>query len=201
MSNHKTPASQNSLPPNTCSPSAVHNCALVSSPPARAEVRAPSTSYTLDLFSDPVPERFRIPVFQIHLVRERDHETEQIRSPADVARLASELVDGLDREAFYVIALSTANRVIGVHLAHLGTVDASVASPRECYKFALSVNARSIVCLHNHPSGNIEPSREDVAVSKQIKAAGEMIGIPLTDSLVVGYDGRYTSLAERGLLG
>ena len=123
-----------------------------------------------------------------------------MRTPADVARLATELVDGLDREAFFVIALSTDSRVIGVHLAHLGTVDASVASPREVFKFALLVNARSVVCLHNHPSGNLEPSRADVAVSKQLKAAGEAVGVTLVDSLVVGYDGRYTSLVERGLL-
>jgi len=176
---------------NTCTPLDVHPGALH------------AVGHTLDLFASPdcaSSPRLRVPVFQIRLVRERDHETEQIRSPADVARLASELVDGLDREAFYVIALSTASRVIGVHMAHLGTIDASVASPRECYKFALAVNARSILCLHNHPSGNVEPSREDVAVSKQIKAAGEVVGIPLTDSLVIGYDGRYTSLAERGLL-
>jgi len=139
-------------------------------------------------------------VFTLRLVRERSHETAQVRTPADVARLATELVADLDREAFYVIALSTANRVIGAHCAHLGTVDASVASPRECFKFALLVNARSVVCLHNHPSGNLEPSRADVQVSKQLKSAGEALGIPLVDSLVVGFDGRYTSLVERGLL-
>ena len=181
---------------NTCSP--------VDAYPSTAHPGAQTApGHTLDLFSQPpdAPSpRLRVPVFQIRLVRERDHETEQIRTPADVARLASELVDGLDREAFYVIALSTSSRVIGVHLAHLGTIDASVASPREVYKFALAVNARSIVCLHNHPSGNLEPSRADVAVSKQIQAAGEVVGIPLTDSLVIGYDKRYTSLVERGLL-
>ena len=105
-----------------------------------------------------------------------------------------------DREAFYVIALSAAHRVIGVHCAHVGTVDASVASPREVFKFAILCNARSVVCLHNHPSGNLEPSRADVAVSRQLKAAGEALGIPVVDSLVVGFDGAHTSLAERGLL-
>ena len=161
-------------------------------------------THTPDLFSAahnaPDPPRLAVPVFGVRLVRERSHETELVRTPADVARLAGELLAGYDREAFYVIALSTANRVVGAHCAHLGTVDASVASPREVYKFALLVNARSVVCLHNHPSGNTEPSRADVQVSKQIQAAGEALGIPLVDSLVVGFDGRYTSLAERGLL-
>lgn len=169
--------------------------------------RARRDAHTLDLFSTndaphdlaPTP-RLEVPVFTLRLVRERSHETAQVRTPADVARLATELVADLDREAFYVIALSTANRVVGAHCAHLGTVDASVASPREVYKFALLVNARSVVCLHNHPSGNTEPSRADIQISKQIRAAGEALGIPLVDSLVVGFDGRYTSLVERGLL-
>lgn len=171
----------------------------------------PRPGHTLDLFGPPSPEagasgplaparRLAVPVFRLHMTRERDHETDEVRTPADVARLASELCDGLDREAFYVVALSTAGRVVGVHLAHLGTVDASVASPREVYKFALLSNARSVVVFHNHPSGNVEPSRADVSVSRQLKAAGEALGVPLADSLVIGFDGRYTSLAERGLL-
>ena len=141
-----------------------------------------------------------VPVFRVKLVRERDHLTRQLHSPSDAARLCSEMLDGLDREVFLVIGLSTANRVIGAHVAHVGTVDASVASPREVFKFALLVNARSVICAHNHPSGNLEPSKADVQVSKQIQQAGEALSIRLLDSLVVGFDGEYTSLAERGLI-
>lgn len=141
-----------------------------------------------------------VPVFRVKLVRERDHLTRQIHSPADAARVCSELLDGLDREVFLVLALSTANRVIGAHVAHMGTVDASVASPREVFKFALLVNARSVICAHNHPSGNLEPSKADVQVSKQLQAAGEALSIRLLDSLVVGFDGAHTSLSERGIL-
>ena len=141
-----------------------------------------------------------MPVFGVRLVRERDHETEQIRTPADAARLCCEMLSGYDREVFLAVALSTASRVIGAHVCHVGTVDASVASPREVFRFALLVNARSVLVAHNHPSGNLEPSRADVQVSRQLKAAGEALGLSLVDSLVVGFDGRYTSLAERGLL-
>ena len=110
------------------------------------------------------------------------------------------MLAGYDREVFLAVALSTASRVIGAHVCHIGTIDASVASPREVFRFALLVNARSVFVAHNHPSGNLEPSRADVDVSKQIKAAGEALDIPLADSLVCGFDGRYTSLVERGLL-
>ena len=161
-------------------------------------------NHTLNLFTaandDPAPPVFEVPVFGVRLIRERSHETAQVRTPADAARLCCELLDGYDREVFLAIALSTANRVIGAHVCHVGTVDASVASPREVFRFCLLVNARSVLVGHNHPSGNVEPSRADVEVSKQLKAAGDHVGVPLQDSLVVGFDGRYTSLAERGLL-
>ena len=177
---------------NTCSPS------------ARPNMLAPG--HTLDLFAQPLvppqldPPRLDVPVFTVRLVRERSHETTVVRTPADAARLCCELLDGYDREVFLAVALSTASRVIGAHVCHVGTVDASVASPREVFRFCLLCNARSVLVAHNHPSGGLEPSRADVAVSRQLKAAGDAVGVGLVDSLVVGYDGRYTSLVERGLL-
>lgn len=168
-----------------------------------ASTRVPYDTHTPDLFSiapEPEPPRLAVPVFGVRLVRERDHQTAQIRTPADAARLCCEMLAGYDREVFLAIALSTASRVIGAHVCHVGTVDASVASPREVFRFALLVNARSVLVSHNHPSGSLEPSRADVAVSKQLKAAGEALSVALVDSLVVGFDGRYTSLVECGLI-
>ena len=145
-----------------------------------------------------------VPVFSLRLVRERDHHTKMVHTPADVARLCSEMLEGSDREVFLAVALSTSNRVIGAHVCHVGTVDASIASPREVFKFALLCNARSVVVCHNHPSGNLEPSSADVQVSKQLAKAGEVLGVRLLDSLVIGHpegkEPRYTSLAERGLI-
>ena len=62
------------------------------------------------------------------------------------------------------------------------------------------MNARSVIVSHNHPSGNLEPSRADVAVSQRLRRAGEQLDIPLVDSVVCGFNGAYTSLSERGLL-
>ena len=163
---------------------------------------APTTpaTRTLTVNKTPEPPRLKVPVFGVRLVRERSHETAQVRTPADAARVCCELLDGYDREVFLAVALSTSNRVIGAHTCHVGTIDASIASPREVYRFALLVNARSILVAHNHPSGNLEPSRADIQVSKQLREAGRSLDIPLNDSLVIGYDAQYTSLAERGLL-
>lgn len=163
-------------------------------------MRTPTTTpspLAPDLFT---PEALAVPVFRVQLVRERSHMTEQVRTPADAARLACELLQDFDREAFLVLALSTASRVVGAHVAHLGSLDASIACGREVFRFAILCNAKSIIVSHNHPSGNLEPSRDDIQVSKQLKAAGEALSIPLLDSLVIGFDGRFTSLAERGLL-
>ena len=164
--------------------------------------RTYSDPNTLNLFdaSPCDPPCIEVPVFGVRLVRERSHETAQIRTPADAARVCCELLEGYDREVFLAVALSTASRVIGAHVCHIGTIDSSVASPREVFRFALLSNARSVLVAHNHPSGNLEPSRADVTVSKQISAAGQSIGIPLADSLVVGFDGGYTSLVQRGLI-
>ncbi len=183
-------------------------------PPApRPEPAKPSLPALADVDLS-VPRPFRVPglkgevlgvpVFSLRLVRERDHHTRMVSTPADVARLASEMLSESDREVFLVVALSTSNRVVGAHVAHVGTVDASIASPREVFKFALLCNARSIVVAHNHPSGNLQESAADVQVSKQLKAAGDVLGIRLLDSLVIGHpegkSPRYTSLAEKGLL-
>jgi DNA repair protein RadC len=168
-----------------------------------------NTQSTPDLFSNNPPAngsavsrspKLPIPVFRVQLVRERDHLTEQITSPKDAARIASEMLSDCDREVFLVLALSTASRVIGAHVAHIGTVDASIACGREVFKFALLCNARSIIIAHNHPSGNLEPSSADIQVSQQIRTAGEAIGVTLLDSLIVCFSGSYTSLADRGLL-
>jgi DNA repair protein RadC len=163
-------------------------------------------AFTADLFSPALSHeltelpRLPVPVFTVRLVRERDHMTDLVQTPTDAARVACELLDGYDREVFLVLALSTSGRLIGAHCAHTGTLDASVASPREVFKFALLVNARSVICCHNHPSGNLEPSSADVQVTRQLRTAGDVLTIPVVDSLVVGFDGQYTSLAERGLL-
>lgn len=141
-----------------------------------------------------------VPVFSVRLVRERDHHTEQVTTPSDASRIACELLEGFDREVFLVLALSSSARLIGAHIAHVGSLDASIASAREIYRFAILCNARSIVVAHNHPSGNLEVSTADVQLSRQLKQAGEMMGIALLDSLIVGFEGRFTSLAEEGQL-
>lgn len=105
----------------------------------------------------------------------------------------------LDTEEVRVVMLNSKCRFINDKVISTGTVNSSVISPREVFLEALSQSAVFIVLLHNHPSGDPSPSKEDLAVTVQIKNAGELIGIGLLDHIIIG-DHRYISLKEEGLL-
>ena len=123
----------------------------------------------------------------------------QVRSPADVAAAYGPRLRDLPREVFVVLHLNTANVVTAEFTLTTGGLSASIVEPRQVFQQAIVANAAAVLCLHNHPSGNPEPSREDVAVTKQLVEAGRLLGIPLHDHLIIA--GRtYTSLAERGLM-
>lgn len=140
------------------------------------------------------------PVFSVRLVRERSIDAGQYGSPVDAARLFCRYLDGCDREHFAVALLTVQHQLIGLHTAHVGDLTSCIASPRDVFKVALLANAASIIVAHNHPSGGLEPSSADVHVTRQLHQAGRLMDVPLLDSLVIGFGGAYTSLAERGLL-
>jgi DNA repair protein RadC len=123
----------------------------------------------------------------------------QVRSPADVAAAFGPRLRDLKREVFVVVLLNTANVVIGDYTVSEGGLAASIVEPRQVFERAILEHAAAIVCLHNHPSGNPEPSREDVAITKQLVEAGKLMGVPVHDHLIIAGRG-YTSLAERGLM-
>ena len=123
----------------------------------------------------------------------------QVRSPADVAAAYGPRLRDLPREVFVVLHLNTANVVTSEYTLTTGGLAASIVEPRQVFERAILESAASVVCLHNHPSGNPEPSREDVAITRQLVEAGKVLGIPVHDHLIIA--GRaYTSLAERGLM-
>ncbi|HYE96471.1 MAG TPA: DNA repair protein RadC [Rubricoccaceae bacterium] len=128
-----------------------------------------------------------------------DGERVQVKTPADVAAVYGPRLRDLKREVFVVVFLNTANVILGDHTVSEGGLAASIVEPRAVFQRAVLENAAAVICLHNHPSGNPEPSREDVALTKQLVEAGKLMGIPVHDHLVIA--GRtYTSLAERGLM-
>ena len=124
---------------------------------------------------------------------------ERIRSPEDIFRYYHFLFDDASQEMFYVFLLNAQNRVIAVNLATMGTLNASLVHPREVFRNVLAVPTAAIIVAHNHPSGEAEPSSEDIDITGQLVAAGKVLGIPVHDHIIFA-GGRYTSFAERGLL-
>lgn len=121
-----------------------------------------------------------------------------ISSPADVERLLRGRIANLDRENFVVVLLNTKNEVVETSTVSVGTLDASLVHPREVFKPAVRASAASVILAHNHPSGMVEPSREDREVTRRLGEAADVLGIEVLDHVIVG-DGYY-SMKEHGML-
>jgi DNA repair protein RadC len=155
-------------------------------------------SHTLSTECPPTTD-WTLPLYRVELVRERDVDMPAICGPDDAAAVAGRFLERADREVFLVLLLATDNSLIGIHAAHTGTISACVVGAREVFKCAILANAAAIIVAHNHPSGNLEPSREDIRITRQLAEAGRLMGVPVHDSLIISHRG-HTSLAERGLI-
>jgi DNA repair protein RadC len=120
-----------------------------------------------------------------------------LKSPRESAELLMRVLADEPAEVFAMLCLSTKHRVIAFHEVSRGTLDSTLVHPREVFKAALLANAAAIVVSHNHPSGDPSPTIDDLDVTTRLVAAGEILGIPVLDHIVVG-DGRYFSFKEAG---
>ena len=105
----------------------------------------------------------------------------------------------ISQEEFRAVYLTTKNQLIAVQTISRGSINASIAKGRDVLKYALRYNAAAIILAHNHPSGNPEPSHEDIAVTQRIADEGQIMEIPVLDHIIIG-DGTYVSLCERGYI-
>lgn len=122
-----------------------------------------------------------------------------IRSPEDGADFVMEEMRNLNQEHFIVLFLNTKNQIIHRQTVFIGSLNASIVHPREIYREAVKRSAASIICAHNHPSGDPSPSQEDIHVTKRLVESGKMIGVELLDHLVIG-NRKFISLKEKGYL-
>ena len=122
-----------------------------------------------------------------------------ITSPQDAANLVMEDMRYYREEHFRVLFLDTRNQVTNASDISIGTLNASIVHPREVFKAAISHLAAAIVLVHNHPSGDPKPSGEDLSLTARLKQAGELVGIPVFDHLIIG-DGTFVSLKGLGLM-
>ncbi len=132
------------------------------------------------------------------LALERPDERVRIASPEDVAAILSTEMAPLDQEELRVVLLNTKNEVLKISTVYRGSVNAAQIRVAEVFKEAVRQNAPSLVVAHNHPSGDPTPSADDVAVTRELVKAGQLLDIEVLDHLVIG-DGRHTSLRRRGL--
>lgn len=143
----------------------------------------------------------KLPICRISLVRESPARYVAVKAdcPMKVYKALRPMFKGLDREHFVVCCLDSALKIIAVNVVSVGCLNLTIVHPREVFKAAILANACSIIVAHNHPSGNIVPSSEDVAVSQRIREAGDILGIKLLDSLVIGESSFRTVPTAKGI--
>lgn len=134
---------------------------------------------------------------RLSLVREQADRPYAVRHAGDVVGMLRAFLRDDPRERFAVVYLDTRHKPIAVHDAHVGTCDSSPVHPREVYGPAVALAATAVVVAHNHPSGDPTPSSEDRAVTERLRQAGELLGIPMLDHVVIG-EARYFSFADEG---
>ena len=153
------------------------------------------SAYQLALFS-------HLPLYTTRLVCERNFpfcDRVQLTSPEDAAIFLRDYFADKDREEMILVLLDTANTIFGLSQVSVGGLAASILEPRQVFKVAMLANAAAVILAHQHPSGNPEPSREDIRVTRQLVEAGKIMGIPIHDHIIIAGN-TYTSLAERGLM-
>ena len=151
---------------------------------------------------EPVKDDFETalmpPVFRVQLVRESGIDRPQLDHPWDAAQILCRYLENEDREHFVTLMLDVKNRVIGIHTVSIGNLNSAIVSPREVFKAAILANAASIIVGHNHPSGDVTPSPEDIEITEVLKKAGKLLGIEVLDHIIVGEDGSFASLKGLG---
>ena len=136
--------------------------------------------------------------FGRRLISASPEERTKIRSPRDVYNLLGPNLRDEKREHFVALLLDTKNGVMRSKTVSVGDLSSSIVHPREVFVEAIRHGSASLIVAHNHPSGDPAPSPEDIAVTRRLAEAGELLGIELLDHIVLG-DDRWVSLKERGL--
>jgi DNA repair protein RadC len=133
---------------------------------------------------------------RVCLIRENtSDELIDLNESEDVYELVKEELVNADREILLSVMLTIKNQLIGVETVNIGSLHATIISAREVFKSAILSNAFGIVLCHNHPSGNPDPSKDDIAITKNLVNAGELLGIKVLDHLIISNRG-YVSMRD-----
>ncbi len=137
----------------------------------------------------------------IKVVRERTHleEKVQVTRPADLMPVLQGLYKGEQREFFYSILMDARNNIDCIDLISIGSLNASLVHPREVFKLPIILGAASIVCTHNHPSGDCCPSKEDVDLTRRLRSCADLLGIEILDHIIFAPPNKYLSMKEASM--
>lgn len=145
---------------------------------------------------------FQLEVVSVRLVRDAPVLSQRrIEKPEDAIAVVGEVLSEMDREVVCVINLKSDGTPINCNFVSMGAVNQAMAEPREIFKSAILSNAVSMIMVHNHPSGNLEPSKADTIMTDRILKLSHMAGIPLVDHVIVGGDNtKYFSFKEKNMM-
>lgn len=125
------------------------------------------------------------------------YKKKELLNPGKVAKLVRSKLKDYSKEHFYLIALDSRNW--SIHEVSLGTLNSSIVHPREAFAEAIKSKAASVIIVHNHPSGDPEPSKDDLEITKRLVEAGKILGIEVTDHIIVA-ENKFLSFKEQGLI-
>ncbi|MCW5793701.1 MAG: JAB domain-containing protein [Nitrospira sp.] len=143
--------------------------------------------------------KYAVPRFRVTLVREGRAlpAAESVHTSEGAATILRPLFAGLDREQFLICGLDAKHGLIGINVVSTGSLNLTIVHPREVFKPLILMNAGAWICAHNHPSSDITPSPEDRVLTKRLREAADLFGIPLLDHLILAEE-RYYSFADQG---
>jgi DNA repair protein RadC len=142
-----------------------------------------------------------VPIYRVTLVREPtvlEASRTTIRTSSEAAEIVHPLFVALDREQFVILLLDAKHGPIGVNTVSIGSLTATVVHPREVFKSAILSNAAAMILVHGHPSGSVEPSQEDIDITRRLPDAGELLGIRVLDSIILGEGKSIYSFVDSG---
>ena len=132
-------------------------------------------------------------------MRRESRSIEVIHGPEDAAHFAMPYFRQEQKEHFAILMLNTKNHILGLQDVSIGSLTASIVHPREVFETAILHHSAAIILLHNHPSGDPTPSKEDISVTQRIEKASKVMDIPVLDHIILG-GGRYVSMKKDGIL-
>ncbi|MBP6965781.1 MAG: DNA repair protein RadC [Armatimonadetes bacterium] len=139
-------------------------------------------------------------VAELRKRRYRGKQPPAMTNPKDVAKLLARTLKDATREHFLVLLLNSRHTVLAVETVSVGSLNASIVHPREVFRQAILSLASAVILAHNHPSGDPEPSPDDMEITKRLSQAGELLGIEVLDHVILGGNGQFQSFREKGLL-